>query len=99
MVTNYADDNTLSVFAKILNNAISNVRNVSLAAIEWFKANYMLANPDKLQFLVLSPNISEQPECELDLGTVILTNDLEAKLLGVTIDSKLNFTTHVKTII
>ena len=68
------------------------LRAESNLAIEWFTRNLMLANPQKFQALFL--NYKEKKiTFELDNVTMIL--DDVVKLLGVHLDSKLNFENHI----
>ncbi len=52
---NYADDNTVCVMHKDLHIMLSGLRKASETAIEWFDNNLMKANPNKFNFMVLSP--------------------------------------------
>ena len=68
------------------------LRTESNLSIEWFTRNLMLANPQKFQALFL--NCKEKIfTFELDNVTMIL--DDVVKLLGVHLDSKLNFENHI----
>ena len=44
-VHNFADDNTLSSFAKTTENLIGTLESGSEIAINWFKDNHMVVNP------------------------------------------------------
>ena len=48
---NFADDNTLSSFAKTIENLISILESESEIAINWFKNN-MIVNPGKFQAII-----------------------------------------------
>ena len=50
---NFADDNTLSGFAKTIGNIISIVESESEIAINWFKENHKIMNPGKFQATIL----------------------------------------------
>ena len=49
---NFTDDNTLSSFAKTIENLISILESESEIAINWFKNNHMIANPGKFQDII-----------------------------------------------
>ena len=49
---NFADDNTLSSFAKTIENLISILESESEIAINWFKDNHMIVNPGKFQAII-----------------------------------------------
>ena len=64
--------------------------------INWFKLNEMVASPEKFQLIFFG--IKEGHELSIEInGDVIKMSDT-VKLLGITIDSKLRFNEHVKTI-
>ncbi len=94
---NYADDNTICVMHSDKNKMLSNLRIASQIAIQWFDDNLMQANPEKFQFMVLSPYRRKDKNAmyTLELGSITLTNVTQAPLLGVLIDQYLTFNAHV----
>ena len=50
---NLADNNTITAAEKTIENPISPLETESQTAIEWFKLNGMIVNPDKFQAIVL----------------------------------------------
>ena len=62
----------------------------------WFKLNEMIANPEKIQLIFFGRKEDQELSIEFN-GNVIKISDT-VKHLGVTIDSKLRFNEHVKTI-
>ena len=81
--------------AKLVIDVIQNLQSDLKIALNWFKDNQMMANPGKFQFTILSKNTINQ-------STVINNKTIEssksAKLLGLTIDNKLNFGIHTNNI-
>ena len=51
-IHNFADDNTLSVWANTISDLINKLQSDSNIAIEWFEMNKMIVNPDKFQVIV-----------------------------------------------
>ena len=49
---NFEDDNSLSSFAKTIENLISILESESEIAINWFKNNHMIVNPGKFQAII-----------------------------------------------
>ena len=49
---NFADDNTLSSFAKTIENLISLLESEREIAINWSKNNRMIGNPGKFQAII-----------------------------------------------
>jgi hypothetical protein len=92
-LTNYADDNTISVSHKSLDYVINTLTDETTVAIDWFEQNLMQANPGKFQAIFLG---SRQDHVSLTVeGKSIAAVD-SVKLLGVNIDNKLTFSTHIQ---
>ena len=53
---NIADDNTISAAENTIEKLISTLEQDSQAAIDWFKINEMIVNPDKFQAIVIEKN-------------------------------------------
>jgi hypothetical protein len=51
---NFADDNSISDAAKTIPDLIKILENESNNAIEWFRANGMIVNPDKFQAIIFN---------------------------------------------
>jgi len=93
-VYNYADDNTLSYH----HTDPTEVKNVLESAVDtslqWFRTNFMEANPDKFQCMVLSRD--RHTDINFCVNGVTLQNEVCVKLLGVHIDKDLNFNYHIE---
>ena len=95
-VCNFADDNTIFACGETLDEVAICIEDDMREAMNWYKRNEMVANPDKFQLIFLG--LKENHELCIDIrGNIIEMSDT-VKLLGVTIDSKLKFNGHVKTI-
>ena len=89
----YADDNTLSKAAKDAASLKRALERDTANMLSWFTENYMSANPDKFQAIVFR---MKNPETmNFAVGNVTINPSQSVKLLGIEIDSKLNFDTHV----
>ena len=95
-VCNFADDNTIYAFddsvetiLRLLNGDINN-------ALQWFKYNQMVANPNKFQVIFVGLEKGQKLSFEINGTSIRITE--EVKLLGITIDSKLQFQSHVEAI-
>ena len=96
-IYNYADDNTLSDANENPDLVRKHLIEDSNILIDWFKINRMQANPEKFQAIA----IGQRSAKELDgftLNNVNISCENEVKLLGVTIDFKLNFNSHISNI-
>ena len=96
---NYADDNTLSKSDSILANVIKYLEEDSTCnnLISWFSTNKMQANPEKFQAISIGTK-THNDNIVFNLNGTQINCDDEVKLLGVTIDYKLNFNTHITNI-
>ena len=68
--------------------------------MSWYRDNFLLANTEKFQCLTINPrNIDSDKQTEaLQIEDQIIANTSQIKLLGVEIDDKLNFTSHISNI-
>ena len=90
-LTNYADVNTPYAIANDAQALISIIENDSSILIKWFNDNYLKLNEDKCKLLITKHNDNVSAK----IGSEILTASGSVKLLGVTIDNKLNFNEHI----
>ena len=65
---NFADDNTISAAEKTIENLISTLEEESQAAIEWFKMNEMIVNPDKFQAIIIKKNSKMKDSYPLNIN-------------------------------
>ena len=94
---NYADDNTLSRADKDINIVKQDLENDSLILINWFSDNKMQANPDKFQAIAIGSK-TQKHKLEFNINDINISCDEDVKLLEVTLDFKLNFSSHVSNI-
>ena len=87
---NYTDDNSLSCAATEVEQIMSSLQMDGNKVIQWFTDNGMQANPSKFQFMVISPDDDCAQSLVLNENT-ILVSEKHVQVLGVIIDSKLNF--------
>ena len=78
---------------KNIDNVIWSLENDSTVIIQWFTDNFMKLNPDKCHFMVLGK--SSNQDVTVNVGSSIIKNTKQEKLLGVMIDKKLTFETHI----
>ena len=97
-VHNFADDNTLTSFAKTLKELISILETESNAAVQWFTNNKMIANPDKFQAIIIDRFRSDYGDEKININKESIKIVSSVKLLGVQIDNQLNFNLHISSI-
>ena len=95
---NFADDNTLSSFAKTIENLISILESESEIAINWFKNNHMIVNPGKFQAIIFDKHKGNHTNRTINISQKEIKAVAEVKLLGIEIDDKLNFNHHISNI-
>ena len=70
---NYADDNSLSCIAPTTDKVLSSLQLDGNRTIKWFTENGMQANPDKFQFMMISPDKNCTHSLTLSGNTVIVS--------------------------
>lgn len=82
----YADDTTLLSSEKTIDNLLTGQKRILDAANEWFGSNSLVINKDKTEHIFFS----------LDVNIINVINCNHVKLLGIYLDSKLNWDVHVQ---
>ena len=95
---NFADDNTLSTFAKNIPDLIKTLENDSEKAIRWFDDNGMMANAKKFQGMILNKNGRHDELHDFKIGGFTIRSKDRVELLGIEIDFKLNFNNYISKI-
>ena len=93
-VCNFADDTTLSACDVELETLIHTLEDEALTAIIWFEANFMKLNESKCHFLTCGT----EEVLYVNVGNEIVWESNNEKLLGITVDKKLNFNTHLSNV-
>ena len=89
-ITSYADDTTPYSCAQDISSAISELQRIVKEIFDWFGNNHMKANPGKCH-VILSLR-------EIHFVNTSIASSLSEKLLGITLDSKLQFEEHINKI-
>ena len=94
-LTNYADDNTpYSIDANVGALLNSLMQNTSVL-VKWFSDNYLKMNADKCHLLITN----NENEEHITIDDETIKSEKTVKLLGITIDNKLNFDEHISKIL
>ena len=94
-LSNYADDNNLYSIEKDRDTIKNLLRKDFRVLTRWFFENYMVLNQKKCHCMCIGLN-TENDMFEFD--NLLLENSQEELVLGVTIDNKLKFDSHIKNI-
>ena len=92
-IANYADDTTPYSCGNDISIVISELQTISTKVLDWLGNNHMKANPGKCQLLLGT----KSPEVVSIDGIQIKSSTTET-LLGITIDSELNYDNHIAAI-
>ena len=92
--TSYADDNAPYVKANNIDKVIKILENDSIWLFQWFSDNQIKANKNEC---LLAINDNEKVSVNID--DIEIEKTSSGKLLGIIIDSKLNFKQHLEGII
>ena len=89
---NYVDDSTLYSIGKDVNRIRRNLEMEFMILHQWFHENHMTLNPGKCYYMVIS---GRDLSHEIMLNNNKITSSNEEKLLGIFLDRKLNFESHI----
>ena len=89
--SSYADDNSTYDSGNSIDEIISSLQESVEKLFQWFSHTQMKENTYKCHLIVSS----DEPT-EIRIGESLIKNSTCEKMLGVKIDNKLNFDTHVK---
>ena len=92
--TSFADDNTPYVEANNINKVIKTLENDSIWLFQWFSDNQIKANKNDCLLA-----INNNKKVSMNIDDIKIENTSSEKLLGIIIDSKLNFKQHLEGII
>ena len=93
----YADDANIIISGDNINEIKEQLSTLSIALLKWVDSNGLLLNLKKTHFMIFSRQKNGQDLNLMMAGTPIQRKS-EARFLGVIVDEKLNWTTHIKTI-
>ena len=96
---NYADDNSLSVTSCNIHNVLSYLGRDCKNVVKWSQGIVMQANPSKFQLMVFAHSPADASNARLQIDdNIVLKPESQVKVLGVTLDARLNFNHHVNVI-
>ena len=95
---NFADANTVTAAERTIENLLSTLETESQAALEWFKLNEMIVNPEKFQAIVVKRKATMKDSHPLNIDDLTINSENSLKLLGTEIDNRLSFEKHISTL-
>ena len=98
-ICNSADDNTIYCSGSNIVHLNKTLLSEVELFIKWFENNQLVANPDKFQLMYLGSecnNINTLPQ--MSLVDVIIEPKPSVKLLGITLNNRINFNEHINNV-
>ena len=95
---NFADDNTISAFSETVEGLMNILQTKTEKSLDWMENNDMIVNPDKFDAIILTKDRRDNTGIEITVNDTIIKSNEKVDLLGLTLDDKLSFETHVSAI-
>ena len=92
MLSNYTDDNNLFSIGRDLNKVKDTLAKDFGIVTNWFYENFMVLNSKKCHFMCICKDIDET----FSFKDVCYKSSKEEVILGITIDNKLSFDSHIR---
>ena len=96
-ICNFADDNTIYACAATMAEDKLSLEFDLSKVLKWFSCNQLAANPVKFQMMILGGLMAQKP-LTIKMENIVITSSDSVRLLGITIDDKLLFTSHISTL-
>ena len=94
ILTNFADDTQLTTVEETEEKAKQTTKEEADRIIEFFSSVQLKNNPDKAALIYNSKG--KEKKVQMEVGGVTLETKASEKLLGLTVNSDLNWTSHVE---
>ena len=88
---NFADDNTIAVTCKNLNDLLRTIEKESESAVDWFRNNKIIANPDTFQTIIMNKRRKNKKRHKLKIYNNEIQTTKSVNLLSIEIDNQLSF--------
>ena len=97
-IYHFAHDNTLAARANTISDLINKLESDSNVAIEWFKMNKIIVNPDKFEAIVLNKKRTDLTNTNFQVDNQVIKSVSPVQVLAIQIDDKLNSNLHISKI-
>ena len=94
-VFGYADDTSTVVGDVDEEEALKKLQKESNNILDFMNSNGLIANPEKTGLLIFRPNSQQKGKTSLKVGDAVVEEKEEEKLLGLIIDNKLKWNSHI----
>ena len=89
----YANDNTPYVCSENVDVTLEKLEEVGKLLFEWFSNNFLKANADKCHLI-----LSTDESFSINIDNEVIKNSSNKKLLGINLNNRIGFDTHVANI-
>ena len=90
-IYNFADHDRISVASRKSDTLLEILKNESKSAVNWFKNNNMIVNPDKFQLMLLQKSAKKLIQEKLQIAKNEIKSENSVTPLGITIGDRLSF--------
>ena len=94
----YADDANIIVTGRSIDEAVSKINEVIAKLIKWVDSNGLALNLKKTIFMVFSRQRIDLDNVEIFMAGTKIERKTEARFLGVIMDDKLTWASHIKAV-
>ena len=94
-ICNYADDMTIYVCDSKIECVIDGLEQDAAQLATWYPENYMKLNVDKCHLMIFG---EKSKKMKIHFGEAVIEESDEETLLGITLDTKLSFKSHVQSL-
>ena len=95
---NFSDDNMISDHADSIGELVEKLQYLCEVANDWMDQNNMIANPSKFHAILLSKNCSLTDRIPIKIKKNLIESETQADLLGLKINNRLSFKSHINAI-
>ena len=83
VIYKFGDDNTISVASKTRDTLLETLENESKSAVNWFRNNNMILNPDKFQLMLLEISTKKVIQEKLQIDNNEIKSENSVTLVGI----------------
>ena len=92
---NIKNSNTISCVSSSLNELTSELEKEGNIATQWFIDNSIIVNPEKFQAIIIDRKNQKNNPQKLTIDEKVITSSENVTLLGLEVDSRLNFDENI----
>ena len=90
----YTDDNTSYTCSSNIDEVLENLQGALKQLLQWFSSNYLVANAEKCHLLTSSKITNN-----IAISNTNVSSEQKVKLLGINLESRLNFDYHMNALL